>query len=199
MNQAENLRSLLAEPGALVLPGCYDALTARLIERAVDNMTELIESLLLLARGGTRAQPEDVALRGCAEEAAEPFREMLAGKPVKLEIAIEPDVRVYADRQALGLVLSNLIKNAVDNTATGSITIRYAPGRVEVVDTGCGIRPDEIPKIFKRFYRAGPGGTGNRGLGLAIVKRVSDEYNWRVSVNSRVGVGTQAIVELNTH
>ena len=94
-------------------------------------------------------------------------------------------------------VLENLVENALRHTPErGRVTVRLLPdGRllhVEIEDTGCGIAPEELPRVFERFYRAGTSasGPGSGGLGLAITRRILDLHGCPIEVRSTPGRGT---------
>jgi signal transduction histidine kinase len=168
------------------------------IVNAVDRMTELTSSLLLLAREGSPGAVEPVALHECAQEAAKPFLDKAHAKSVAVELEIATDITLHVDRNALYLVLSNLIKNAVQHTEHGTVTVDYAQGRLSVADTGHGIAAEELPYLFQRFYRA-PSSKSKItgfGLGLSIVKSVCDHHGWRISVASTLNVGTKITVSI---
>jgi two-component system sensor histidine kinase BaeS len=115
-----------------------------------------------------------------------------------------PSVAVDTDRMAQ--VLNNLVANALRHTARGEIVLtarEEGAQRVilEVRDTGSGIAPEDLPRIFDRFYRADPsrsreGGHQSAGLGLAIAKAIIEAHNGAISVASRVGEGTTFTITL---
>jgi signal transduction histidine kinase len=102
---------------------------------------------------------------------------------------------VMADIGLLERVLRNLIENALRYTdAGGTVTVTSTPGAsgalVEVADTGIGIPPAELPRIFDRFYRIEKSrglAAGSAGLGLAITKRILDLHGSEISVSSERG------------
>ena len=167
------------------------------IVRAADEMTALMQSLLLLARAGQPVPPESFSLRECVEDAVEPLRERLGGRGVEWRNEVQPAYIVHTDRAALGVVLSNLLRNAVDFTHAGHIAVRLRGGALEVEDTGSGIASEDLPRVFERFYRGcGPGGREGFGLGLAIVKRIAEQYGWGLSLRSEPARGTRVRLEL---
>jgi signal transduction histidine kinase len=159
------------------------------IARASDHMAAQIHLLLYLARAQASTQSETVALRECVQDAAEPFREAIARKRLEFRVDVAPDAVLDLDRQALHLVLTNLIRNAVQNTERGFVQVSYTPRRLTVADSGSGIAPERLQHVFERFYRGASGSEG-LGLGLAIVKRICDQARWNVEVESTVATGT---------
>jgi signal transduction histidine kinase len=103
-------------------------------------------------------------------------------------------------------VLENLLRNALKFTpAGGEVTIRLAPRsgavNVAVSDTGCGIPPEELDRIFDRFYHSGRNGSEREtsaGLGLAIVKRILDLHGSRITVTSTPDQGSRFEFDLPT-
>ena len=148
-------------------------------------------------------RPEDVrAAVASAVEQAEPAAER---RGVGLELSL-PDapVRIRHDPPRLGQVVSNLVGNGIKFTARGgAVSVALSPrddgARIVVRDTGVGIDPHELPRIFDRFYRgsrANEARSSGSGLGLAIVKSIVDMHGGRVAVESHVGRGTEFTVDL---
>ena len=158
------------------------------INLAACSMTEQTQALLLLARGSAPGNVEPVALADCANDAIESYRTEIARKAIKVESAIEREAVLDIDHQALRLVLSNLIRNAVQHTEHGSIRLSFAGRRLTVSDSGRGIVRESLPRIFDRLYSNG--NADGMGLGLAIVRRICELYGWRVEVESQTGAGS---------
>ncbi|QEE25612.1 HAMP domain-containing histidine kinase [Rhodanobacter glycinis] len=157
------------------------------IERASRQATELIEALLLLSRaerrGPTRGETTDVGK--VAGDVIESQRPQLRGKPVEIELATNEAVSVNAPASVLSVALTNLIGNAIKYTLEGTVRVEVGKGRIEVIDTGPGIKPEDAERLFQRGVRGeGAGGSG-AGLGLAIVRRLCDLYGWNVSMRPR--------------
>jgi signal transduction histidine kinase len=113
--------------------------------------------------------------------------------------------RVRADPTALRQILSNLIENSARYTAQGRIEVRAEPdanGRgvwISVEDTGSGIPPEHLPRIFERFYRIDAGrsrAAGGTGLGLSIVRHLVEAHGGEVTATSVAGKGTTISVLL---
>jgi signal transduction histidine kinase len=148
-------------------------------------------------------RPDD--LRAVVEDAVQqalPAAER-RGVALELELPSEP-VRQRHDPPRVGQVLSNLIGNAIKFTpAGGRITVRLTPttegADVTVTDTGMGITPTELPRVFDRFYRgvrAHEARAAGSGLGLSIVRSIVEMHGGRVAIESTVGRGTEVTVTL---
>ncbi len=113
--------------------------------------------------------------------------------------ASDKSIEVFGDRERLRQVLVNLIENAIKySEPNDTITIRFLEqnDKVEITieDTGIGIAPQHLPRIFERFYRVDKDRSrdvGGSGLGLAIVKHIIEAHNSMINVESTVGVGTK--------
>jgi signal transduction histidine kinase len=170
-------------------PDLTDKLRERLkrIERSSRQATELIEALLLLSRaerrGPTRGETTEVAK--VAADVIESQRPQMRDKPLDIELAVNEAVSVNAPASVLSVALTNLIGNAIKYTLEGLVRVEIGNGRIEVIDTGPGIKPEDAERLFQRGVRGeGAGGSG-AGLGLAIVRRLCDLYGWQVSMRPR--------------
>ncbi|UPG90894.1 HAMP domain-containing histidine kinase [Luteibacter aegosomaticola] len=170
-------------------PDLTDKLRERLkrIERASRQATELIEALLLLSRaerrGPTRGEVTDVAK--VASDVIESQRPQMGGKPIEIELISDGTVAVNAPASVLSVALTNLIGNAIKYTMEGQVTVRVLDGRIDVLDTGPGIKPEDAEKLFQRGIRGESATGGGAGLGLAIVRRLCELYGWDVSLRPR--------------
>jgi heavy metal sensor kinase len=171
------------------------------------RLTRLTEQLLALARedsGAARpaAQPVDLAslLRGVAEV----MRPLAEARGVRL--ADETDGAVLARGEAARLrqVFFNTVDNAIKYTPSGGmVTVRsIRRGRevvVTVADTGEGIPPEHLPRVFDRFYRVDKARSreqGGTGLGLSIAKGIVESHGGRIELESKPGQGTTCTVTL---
>jgi signal transduction histidine kinase len=160
-------------------------------------MTETINSLLLLARGGTQGGTDPVPVKACLDRIIATFADMVAAKPIKLEVSIAPEAVLQVNKNAFDLVLTNLIKNAITYTEQGNISVRHEAQRLCIEDTGVGIAAADLPHVFERFYRgtSRTGKQGGLGLGLAIVKSVCDQCGWRIALHSEKDRGTRVTID----
>lgn len=170
-----------------------------IIRRAVDRMNRLIQDLLDVARLEARRlsiNPVALSVDAVLAEAEETLRPLAAERSLTLKVESPPErPRITADSGRVLQVLSNLVGNAIKFTpAHGQITIRAE--RVEravvfsVSDTGAGIPPAQLDRIFGRFWQGDPNDRRGIGLGLAISKGIVEAHNGRIWVESKVDVGT---------
>ena len=182
-------------------PGTQTERFARPILSNARRMHRLVDDLLDLSRiesGRWQPDPERVDVRGLADEAWAAFADRARERRIQFTTAVGNVRYVTADSEALRQVLTNLFDNALRHTPLGgriTVSLEPAPGgvTVSVADTGSGIAPEHLPRIFERFYRADPGRSreeGGTGLGLAIVKHLVEAHGGRVEAHSSLGRGT---------
>ena len=165
------------------------------------RMQRIVDDLLDLSRiesGGWRPNVSLVDVGGVVTDVFTAVQPAAAAKGLALVADVAPDAtHVRVDPTAFRQILTNLVENAVRYTREGSVTLRtrrVADGVwVEVSDTGIGIAPEHLPRIFERFYRVDAGRSraeGGTGLGLAIVRHLVDAHGGRIEAQSAVGRGT---------
>ena len=189
----------LQDPG---LPPKTRAEFAKTILTNTQRMQRIVDELLDLSRiesGHWQPRPQRVRVGEVATDIFARVASRAAAKQISLNLDIATGAEfVEADKTALEQVLMNLVENALRHTSDGTITIATRPRNdgviLSVVDTGSGIAPEHLPRIFERFYRADLGRSrdaGGPGLGLAIVKHLVDAHGGVVEAVSDVGVGTE--------
>jgi signal transduction histidine kinase len=148
-------------------------------------------------------RPDD--LRATAEQAVEQAEPAARRRGVETAVQLpEHPLRIRHDPVRIGQVVANLVGNAIKFTPRGGrIEVEVAAiadgARIVVTDTGVGIAPDELPRIFERFYRgtrASEARGSGSGLGLAIVRSIVEMHGGTVSVESRLGAGSTFTVTL---
>ncbi len=168
------------------------------------RLSNLSTEMLQLARLDSNVaglEKEEFSLDEQVRTAVLALEPMWAAKNTDLDIDLD-EVTIFANKSMLSHVWENLISNAVKFTPEGGkIVISLKNGadsvRFEVRDSGCGISPEALPKIFDRFYKSkAPENAGGNGLGLAITKRIVDMSGGTVSAASEVGKGTTMTVIL---
>ncbi|HET6680912.1 MAG TPA: ATP-binding protein [Gemmatimonadaceae bacterium] len=174
---------------------------ARMILTNTRRLQRMVDDLLDLSRiesGGWRPNPQETTLATVVDEVLAEERAAVAARPVALTRRIADDATtVWVDPFALRQVLANLVENAVRHTGSGEVEVfsrRTDDGvAVGVRDTGTGIAPDHLERIFERFYRADAGRSreqGGTGLGLAIVRHLVETHRGTVRAESTPGQGT---------
>jgi signal transduction histidine kinase len=161
---------------------------------SVDSMDEHAEALLFLARRQELRANNDIYLKECVEDCLSHYKTEIYNRGLATEVSIESSVALRINRQALLLVLNNLIKNSITYTEQGSIRIAFAQNRLTVKDTGCGIESEQLAMIFQRQYRVHNNKPG-MGLGLDIVNRVCEHCGWKIDVSSAPDKGTTFIID----
>lgn len=162
---------------------------------AVRDMETLIEAFLILAReGDTGLPPEPLLASEVLEEELEKAAPLVANKPVRLHLEVLADFRLCAPRRVVSVLLSNLIRNACYYTDQGEVRVRIALGEIVIEDTGIGMTPEQLERIFEPFWRADTKRTEGQGIGLSIVQRLSERFGWPIRLESKAGHGTCAIV-----
>ena len=170
--------------------------------KSLDGLDMLVQDLLMLSQietGQIKMRLDEVDLYELAEEVLEQFRGNSKKKEVSLRI--EGPVRkvmVFADRQRISQVMTNLISNAINHSfeegeAVISLTRKKNSVVTRVRDFGEGISEDHIKRIFERFYRVDQCRSrekGGTGLGLAIVKHILDGHRSKARVESEPGKGS---------
>ncbi|MBI3723608.1 hypothetical protein HY251_06600 [bacterium] len=177
--------------------------TAKTADRSIERMVSLIDGLLQFARAaahpepGARASVDEVAKEIVADVA--PLREK---EKAELSVEVEPGLEVAASNGAVISITANLVRNALmylGESARRSVVLRAARAgdaiEIEVADTGPGISPELVPRLFKPFERGSTRPDG-QGLGLATVKRLVEGHGGSISVRSSPGNGSTFRVEL---
>jgi len=182
-----------------------------IIERNVIRMDKIVSDLLLLSEIESREAPlkkEVFPLRTVVLSAVEALKKMALAKGQDLQTELPENLPAVAgDAQKIQQVIVNLLQNAIAYTdEKGRITVsgRVLEKRVEisVADTGIGIRNEDLPRVFERFYRVDKGRSreeGGTGLGLSIVKHIVEAHGGRVSVESTPGQGSRFSFFLPLH
>jgi two-component system phosphate regulon sensor histidine kinase PhoR len=178
-----------------------------MIERNAARLQACIDDLLFLSRIEAKQY-------NFAHEAVDPstvgaavlglFRQRAETRNVRLDLDTSPThPRVWCDPRALEQILTNLVENAIKYCPDSTVTVRTrlyeGKTRVMVADTGPGIGPKQLPRIFERFFRVDPGRSrdmGGTGLGLSIVKHLVEALGGTILVESELGRGTTFLIDL---
>jgi PAS domain S-box-containing protein len=172
-----------------------------LIAQAAEQMDALIRDLLDVNRLdagklGIAAEPVDPS--ALLSESLQTLRPLVDEKGIHLDVQIETGLpKVMADRERIQQTLSNLVGNAIKFSPRGSkivVLARRDSGEVviSVLDSGKGIAPDQLPRVFDRYWQSSRTDRQGAGLGLAIAKGIVETHGGRIWIESKPGEGTRA-------
>ncbi len=168
------------------------------MRRTVGDMEGLIETLLLLARGEEVERIHEIR---CLNELIPGYVEQLAPMAAErgLDLSIDEQAQLWvkAPSRVIQIILTNLLRNAINYTQQGSVIVRIRKNTISVIDTGIGMSPEELQHAFEPFYRGerSRASSMGHGLGLSIVRRLVHQFDWLIHVQSNVGKGTEVTIE----
>jgi two-component system, OmpR family, sensor histidine kinase BaeS len=171
------------------------------------RLERMVEDLRTLSRadaGELTLSPAPTAPLSLLQQAAKAYRPQAEQKHIDLQIEVEAEVpEVAVDRGRMAQVLDNLLDNALRHTPGGgaihlSAAARGDVVRIRVQDTGPGIAPDDLARVFERLYRADKSRQrdGGTGLGLAIARSIVVGHGGRIWAESEPGQGTTIVIDL---
>jgi signal transduction histidine kinase len=178
------------------------------IRAGARRLNGLVDDLLDFAQmeaGTFRILREWADLRACVEEAIESLRPQALEKGVRLEATLpDGECLAYFDTARFEQVVLNLVGNAIKFTPEGGVVrvslAEHGPDMaLQVSDTGIGMPPEVLPRLFDRFFQVDPSSTrrfGGTGLGLAIARAIVEAHGGRITVTSAPGVGSTFTVVL---
>jgi signal transduction histidine kinase len=178
------------------------------LERSIDRISNFIYDLLRLANleSGVKADYfYRMSLSDLLDEMVENFEIIMADKNISFKHKIEKDIYIIGAKKELEELVNNLVSNSMKYIGPGSkkeinIELATIDGRptITIADNGLGIKPEYLPQIFKRFYRAHDSIAGERskgaGLGLAICKEIVARHNAEIYAQSKEGKGTKMTI-----
>jgi signal transduction histidine kinase/ligand-binding sensor domain-containing protein/DNA-binding response OmpR family regulator len=185
-----------------------------IVERNAHQLLRLVNQLLDLSKleaGKLKLQVSKGNIVSFVRGIVMSFESLAEKKDINIKLdAKENNIELYFDRDKIAKVLTNLLSNAFKFTGErGEITICINPPdletaqkkfvRIIVKDTGIGISDEELPKLFDRFYQVDSSQTREyegTGLGLALTKEIIELHHGKISVKSRLGEGSDFIVDL---
>lgn len=189
----------------LLLEGAAGGLTdqeQRVLETCradCERLEQLMRDLLDLSKiEAGEAAPQLAAVRAAdlISGSADALRAQVESKGIRFRMDASQDLpSVLVDRAQIERVISNLVSNAIRHTERGGEICLVAGRRagqvaVSVTDTGCGIPPEYLPRIFEKFVRVPKAASGGAGLGLAISKSIVEAHGGQILVQSKLGQGS---------
>jgi two-component system phosphate regulon sensor histidine kinase PhoR len=171
--------------------------------KSLDGLDALVQDLLTLSHietGQIKMHFESFDIYDLTTEIFEQFEDKAIDREIKLKL-VEPESKamVFADRQRISQVMTNLISNAIKHSFEGGeVKVHFDINKknieVHIKDHGEGIASDHLSRIFERFYRVDKSGArseGGSGLGLAIVKHIIEGHKEKIYVESQFGIGSE--------
>jgi len=173
----------------------------RIVDRNTKRLTALVEALLQeahLVDGVLPLTPCEIDLAGVVAERVRAAEPIALASGVELEYDGSPRAVVVADPERIGQVVDNLVSNAIKHTPRGGrvragVVQRESGVELRVVDTGIGISPPDLERLFTRFFRtraAMEAAIQGVGLGLSIAQAIVERHGGRIEVASEVGRGS---------
>ncbi|MBN3958600.1 cell wall metabolism sensor histidine kinase WalK [Nostoc sp. NMS8] len=185
-----------------------DAEKFQAIANATNQMTRLTEDLLMLARTDrvSNQNRDTLNLTSILENLIQLYKPQAEAKQINFKFQLIANLQLIGDSSHLTRLFTNLIENAIYYTRSGGV-VEIKTSRIgshlyiNVQDTGMGIAPENINKVFERFWRADQSRSywlGGSGLGLAIAQAIAQNHGGLISVMSQLGVGSCFTVRLPT-
>jgi signal transduction histidine kinase len=162
--------------------------------RRIDDLLTLITDLLDIPRieaGEIKREMREISLNDVVKKATDGLDNLASQKGITLNVELpELSPKIVASSRRLQQVITNLVSNAINYTRDGSVLVKITEddgaARFEVIDTGVGILPNELPKLFEDFFRGSNVGAKGTGLGLSISKRIIEAHGGKIWVESPV-------------
>ena len=197
---------LLSHPAlsALDLPaGSVRDAVRRELEAELFRVEQYVEMALNWMRLGSDSKDflfREYALDGIIRQAIRKYAPQFIRRRIRL--VYEPaEGKVLTDEKWLLFIIEQLLSNAVKYTQQGSVSIRVVPEKVlEIEDTGIGIAPEDVPRIFEKGFTGYNGRADKKstGLGLYLCRLTAEKLSHKISVESQVGVGTKVSIDLHS-
>lgn len=177
----------------------------RIIAAEARQLTRLIDNVLHYARLiNTSRTPafERVDIVELVAESVERFRPHVSNADIEVDLDLPvKSVYVRADRRLLQDALDNVIDNAVKHGGAGNCLLVSVSSRadrvvIQIADRGAGITPEDLPRVFEKFYRGQNAHERGSGLGLTITRRILSEHAGTIDIRSTFGQGTLVEIEL---
>ncbi|MBW2107754.1 MAG: PAS domain-containing protein [Deltaproteobacteria bacterium] len=198
-NPLSSIKGLATYFGQKFEAGTPDRESARVMVQEVDRLNRAVSELLEFARPpGVNPRATDV--KKLLQHSLLLVQQDAMARNIKLDLSVSDETaQVCVDPERFSQALLNLYLNAIHAMSKGGVmSVKVSPGRsgyieIEIADTGQGIAPADVEKIFDPYYTTKPGGTG---IGLAIVHKIVEAHGGRIKVKSKPGKGTIFTIQI---
>ena len=164
---------------------------------ALDNYLKMLLEYQRISNISTDFHFEKFSVAQLLRELLKKYSSFFSQK--NLSVTISGDWEIITDRKWFSLAIEQLLNNAIKYTDEGSLTISIEEDKIVLSDTGIGILPEDLPRIFEHGF-TGYNGRGHykaSGLGLYLTKLILDRLDFSIKISSELGVGTSVEVEKN--
>jgi signal transduction histidine kinase len=159
------------------------------IKRACHDMLGFIEVSLLLTREETQPLQSSDSTDVCelVSHLIDELQPQLQERRIRVLLDAKTALHLAQPRTLMHIVFSNLLRNAIEHTADGEIKVEINSDSLTVSDTGSGISPEHMQRVFEHSFTTKPNGNG---VGLNLVQRLCERLRWQIDLQSRLGNGT---------
>ncbi len=169
------------------------------MKRQTNNISFLVKSILTLSKLDANTvdfKKSDVSISEIISECVENTEVLAEINEVEVKTEIDAEFNINCDRKWLCEALTNIVKNCIEHTSPeGWVKIKAEKNKIyaliSIEDNGCGIAPEDLPNIFKRFYKGKNSDDNSVGIGLALAKTIIEKDDGYITVDSEVGKGTK--------
>jgi signal transduction histidine kinase len=172
---------------------------ARIRQTAAD-VEQLITALLVLAKAPARlrASGESCQLEELVPAIVDAHEHLRRGKTLQMVVGELLPSRMNASAQIVQVAIANILRNAIENTDCGRIDISVRPaGVVRIQDSGRGMSPQEIGKVYAALARRGDGSSGS-GIGLQLIRRICEHLGWVLEITHTMDEGTLVVLDMRS-
>ncbi len=166
----------------------------------IEQYVEMVLSYLRLDSDSSDYVFQEYELDSIIRQAVHKYAPLFVRK--KLKLSWKPSgIRVLTDEKWLLFILEQILSNSIKYTPAGTVTITAAPDKIlKITDTGIGIAPEDLPRIFEKGFTGYNGRADKKstGLGLYLCKKAAGRLSHQISVQSKPGKGTTVSIDLNT-
>lgn len=165
------------------------------IEHAVEDLSETMVALLYLAREPDSGPIDVTVLHEFLPRLVGDHEHLLRGKSAELRVGELEPTFIAAPESMVRIAVSNLIRNAIENTEVGHVEVSLKNGVVSVTDSGSGFDPVEAARRYRDSLRQSTPVRG-QGLGLFLIGRICERFRWTLSIDAAIAGGTRATLDV---